>query len=52
KAFSWGRNENGALGQGDTFSRAKPTLMALLKGTRIKHASCGKSHTALVTADG
>ncbi|CAM9636996.1 unnamed protein product, partial [Choristocarpus tenellus] len=51
-AYSWGRNESGALGHGDTATRAAPTLLPDMLGSRVKQASCGRSHTALLTNEG
>eukprot|EP00752_Nemacystus_decipiens_P012106 g10731.t1 len=50
--YTWGRNELGGLGHGDTRSRAHPTLVAALAGTRMKQASCGKTHTAILAENG
>eukprot|EP00903_Cladosiphon_okamuranus_P008374 g8052.t1 len=50
--YTWGRNELGGLGHGDTKSRAHPTLVAALAGTRMKQASCGKTHTAILAENG
>lgn len=52
QVYTWGRNEYGGLGHGDTAPRAHPTLVAALSGTRMKQASCGKSHTAILAEDG
>ncbi|CAM9247034.1 unnamed protein product [Ascophyllum nodosum] len=50
--YTWGRNENGALGHGDLKTRAHPTLVASLTGTKMKQASCGKTHTAVLAENG
>lgn len=52
QVYTWGRNELGGLGHGDTKSRANPTLVAALAGTRMKQASCGKTHTAILAENG
>jgi len=50
RAFSWGRNECGQLGLGDTRQRQGPALV-LLPGAAAS-ASCGRSHTLFAMADG
>ncbi|CAN0493145.1 unnamed protein product, partial [Laminaria digitata] len=50
--YTWGRNEHGGLGQGDLKPRAHPTLVSSLSGTRMKLASCGKTHTAILAENG
>ncbi|CAB1104698.1 unnamed protein product [Ectocarpus sp. CCAP 1310/34] len=50
--YTWGRNEFGGLGHGDTAPRAHPTLVAALSGTRMKQASCGKTHTGILAENG
>lgn len=50
--YTWGRNEKGALGHGDLNTRPTPTAVSSLAGTRIRQASCGKLHTALVAENG
>tara|TARA_B110000208_G_scaffold21771_1_gene27540 strand:+ start:109 stop:1068 length:960 start_codon:yes stop_codon:yes gene_type:complete len=44
----------GALGHGDLEDRAVPTRVEALveDGIRVKHVSCGKSHTVVLTEDG
>lgn len=50
--YTWGRNEHGGLGQGDLKPRAHPTIVSSLSGTRMKLASCGKTHTAILAENG
>jgi len=50
--FSWGDNECGQLGVGDTESRHVPTLVTGLQGKRVVHVAAGQSHTICSTADG
>ena len=54
RVYVWGRGEYGRLGLGDKTgaSRLRPTLMESLKGMRIVEASCGGTHTVVVTDDG
>ncbi|XP_042351682.1 probable E3 ubiquitin-protein ligase HERC3 [Plectropomus leopardus] len=50
--FSWGRNDCGQLGLGDTKGRHTPTAVLCLNMKKIIHVSCGKDHTATLTKDG
>merc|ERR1712086_937568 len=50
--FSWGSNDNGQLGVGDTESRHVPTLVTWLQGKRVVHVAAGQYHTICSTADG
>jgi len=52
RAYSWGRNDCGQLGHGDKVVRNEPTLIAGLADHKIVAASCGKSHTVVVTSTG
>ena len=53
KLFTFGRNQNGQLGLGDTEDRLKPTPVASLwaDGVRVMKAAGGAEHSA-ITADG
>jgi len=46
--FSWGGNERGQLGLGDTQSRFKPEVVKALQGTFITSLTAGWSHVAAV----
>ncbi|XP_025764891.1 probable E3 ubiquitin-protein ligase HERC4 isoform X4 [Oreochromis niloticus] len=50
--FSWGRNDCGQLGLGDTQDRHTPTLVHYLNMKKTVSISCGKDHTAALTKDG
>ncbi|XP_062276832.1 probable E3 ubiquitin-protein ligase HERC4 [Scomber scombrus] len=50
--FSWGRNDRGQLGLGDTTDRHTPTPVPSLEMKKTVHISCGKDHTGILTKDG
>ncbi|XP_022074626.2 probable E3 ubiquitin-protein ligase HERC4 [Acanthochromis polyacanthus] len=50
--FSWGRNDCGQLGLGDTTDRSTPTSVQCLNMKKTVHVSCGKDHTAILTKHG
>ncbi|KAM9365376.1 E3 ISG15--protein ligase HERC5-like [Pholidichthys leucotaenia] len=50
--FSWGRNDCGQLGLGDTQDRHTPTSVHCLNMKKTVHISCGKDHTAILTKHG
>ncbi|KAK9806651.1 hypothetical protein WJX73_004262 [Symbiochloris irregularis] len=52
RCFTWGRNEKGQLGHGDTLQRSVPTFIEKLKGKHVIGGAGGKHHTALATQDG
>uniref|UniRef100_A0A3Q3MMS6 Uncharacterized protein n=1 Tax=Mastacembelus armatus TaxID=205130 RepID=A0A3Q3MMS6_9TELE len=47
--FSWGRNDCGQLGLGDTTDRNTPTHVDYLNMKKTIHVSCGKDHTTILT---
>ena len=47
--YSFGLNDRGQLGLGDTKVRWSPTLVESLSHVKIKHVSCGSSHAGIVT---
>ncbi|KAF3543687.1 hypothetical protein DY000_02005917 [Brassica cretica] len=49
---SWGRNQNGQLGLGDTEDSLVPQKIRAFEGMRIKMVAAGAEHTAAVTEDG
>lgn len=51
-AMSFGRNDKGQLGHGDTVRCDKPKVIESLKTQTIVQASCGKAHSLLLTAEG
>ena len=42
RVFTWGRNETGQLGHGDTEDRAAPTEVKALEGIKVVGGTCGK----------
>ncbi|GAB2293019.1 hypothetical protein Dimus_027241 [Dionaea muscipula] len=52
RCYTWGRNERGQLGHGDTFQRDRPTIVSELSKFKIIGAGVGRSHTVVVTKDG
>ena len=53
QAYSWGRGDCGALGRGTTDTERSPQPVKLPVHLRIRQASCGARHTALlaITSD-
>ncbi|KAL5557918.1 hypothetical protein UlMin_034129 [Ulmus minor] len=51
RCYTWGRNEKGQLGHGDTIQRDRPTVVSELSRYKIVGAGSGKSHTVVVTDD-
>ena len=49
KLYSYGYNDRGQLGLGDTDARWNPTLVEDISHVKIKHVSCGNSHAGIVT---
>ncbi|KAG5018234.1 hypothetical protein AAZX31_06G024200 [Glycine max] len=52
RCYTWGRNEKGQLGHGDTIQRDRPTVVSELSKYKIVKAGSGRSHTVVVTEDG
>lgn len=52
RCYTWGRNEKGQLGHGDTITRDRPTIVSELSKHNIIRAGSGRSHTVVVTDDG
>ncbi|XP_057469760.1 uncharacterized protein LOC130758825 [Actinidia eriantha] len=52
RCYTWGRNEKGQLGHGDTIQRDRPTVVSELSKHKIISAGSGRSHTVVVTEDG
>lgn len=54
EVYVWGRGEHGRLGLGDPAgaSRLRPTKVEGLEGLRVVEASCGGTHTVVVTDEG
>ena len=51
KLYSYGCNDKGQLGLGDTEKRWNPTLVKDLLNVKIKHISCGNAHAGIVTGN-
>lgn len=51
RCYTWGRNEKGQLGHGDTIQRDRPTVVSELSKHKIIGAGAGRSHTVVVTKD-
>ncbi|XP_078173493.1 regulator of chromosome condensation (RCC1) family protein [Carex rostrata] len=52
RCYTWGRNEKGQLGHGDTVLRYLPTVVESLSNYKIVSASVGRNHTVVVTDEG
>ncbi|KAI3357342.1 hypothetical protein L3Q82_015490 [Scortum barcoo] len=52
KLWSWGRNDKGQLGHGDTKRLEAPKLIDALADRVIVAAACGRNHTLALTEDG
>eukprot|EP00794_Sanderia_malayensis_P003524 gene3523-4025_t len=52
QVFTFGENEKGQLGLGDTENHPVPTLVESLSQERVIMVRCGTSHTGLVTEGG
>ncbi|XP_062185049.1 uncharacterized protein LOC133888725 isoform X1 [Phragmites australis] len=52
RCYTWGRNEKGQLGHGDTRQRNLPTVVSQLSKYKTVKAGVGRNHTVVVTDDG
>ena len=52
KCYSFGRNDKGQLGLGDSVSRNRPTLIKALENVKIEKAAIGKNHTFFLASTG
>ncbi|KAI9107745.1 hypothetical protein K1719_021081 [Acacia pycnantha] len=54
RCYTWGRNEKGQLGHGDTIQRDRPTVVSEANhlSTLFAFSGAGRSHTVVVTEDG
>jgi alpha-tubulin suppressor-like RCC1 family protein len=51
--FTWGRNDNGQLGQNDTLWRSSPVQVGtIFDGNKWKKVAVGKSHMAAISSNG
>ncbi|CAA3026843.1 Hypothetical predicted protein [Olea europaea subsp. europaea] len=51
RCYTWGRNEKGQLGHGDTIQRDRPTVVSELIKHKVIRAGAGRCHTVVVTED-
>lgn len=52
EVFSFGRNDSGQLGVGDTTDRKSPELVQALCGEIVTSVACGQYHTCVLRRDG
>ncbi|XP_010113670.1 PREDICTED: probable E3 ubiquitin-protein ligase HERC3, partial [Chlamydotis macqueenii] len=50
--YSWGKNDFGQLGLGDTEDRSYPSYVEALEHWKTVFISCGADHTAVLSKDG
>jgi len=50
--YTWGRNEKGQLGHGDSVNRNRPTVVEELKGKFVVGAAGGRHHSLAYTREG
>jgi alpha-tubulin suppressor-like RCC1 family protein len=50
--YTFGRNQNGQLGTGDTEDSLQPRLVSALAGKRVSGVAAGAEHSVLCTEDG
>lgn len=50
--MTWGNGSHGRLGHGSVADKAVPTAVDHLDEHAMAHVSCGRMHTACITADG
>ena len=50
--MTWGRNDKGQLGHGDTKTRNEPTIVDSLANHEIVGGAIGRSHTLFLTSKG
>jgi alpha-tubulin suppressor-like RCC1 family protein len=50
--FSWGKNNFGQLGHGDTKNRNTPTKVDFFDGKKILQISCGEYHCLALEGNG
>ncbi|XP_072968094.1 uncharacterized protein [Typha angustifolia] len=51
RCYTWGRNEKGQLGHGDTLQHNMPTIVSELSKYKIVRAGVGRNHTVVVSED-
>ena len=50
--YSFGRNQNGQLGTGNTNDSLRPLQVEALEGRRITGVACGAEHSVCCTSEG
>ncbi|XP_006111115.2 E3 ISG15--protein ligase HERC5 [Pelodiscus sinensis] len=50
--YSWGKNDFGQLGLGDTENKYNPSYIRALEHKKTVYISCGGEHTAVLSQDG
>lgn len=50
--YSWGQNNHGQLGHGDTTIRLRPELIRSLKSAKVIQVAAGKNHTMVISKSG
>ena len=51
RLYSWGGNDDGALGHGDTLSRPSPTVVRAFATQTVLALACGSRHTLALVRD-
>ena len=51
-AYTWGRDEFGALGHGDRKDKPLPRSLEAVRGSLLADAACGTGHTLLLSEEG
>jgi uncharacterized Zn-finger protein len=49
--YSFGHNEEGQLGLGNTTDQSTPQIIPFFKNEKIKNVSCGYCHTIITTGN-
>lgn len=49
--YSWGGNDHGQLGVGDTTARLRPELIRSLRANKTTQIACGRNHTLFVASN-
>jgi alpha-tubulin suppressor-like RCC1 family protein len=49
--FTWGANDHGQLGHGDTTARLRPELVRSLRSNKVINIACGRSHSLFLAAN-
>ena len=52
RLYTFGNNDWGQLGHGNSKTYTKPNVVKTLKGNRVKAVACGRSHTLVISESG